>query len=247
MQVSQNEVYRLTQRALEASGAGYGIDRDGARAVAWLGARGLPGLTMLADALDAMADAFAPLAPPQRDGMTGSLDLGGRPAIAWAGAAMDCFALLLGDGRQAALTLRRCRWPLFLLPAAVEQAMRSKPLKLNWRVGATEVICIAGGDGACRIVLEGGEAEPGRVFLDGAPVDAMLETPTRNARATARATPVRVIDAAALEAALRASLQDGITVEDGVWQRIAAVAARVLVPATTDSRARGAGGGDANE
>jgi len=247
MQVSQNEIYRLAQRALEASGAGYGIDRDGAQVVAWLEARGLPGLAMLADALDVMADAFAPLAPPQRDGTAGTLDLDGRPAIAWAGAAMDCFALLLGDGRQAALTLRRCRWPSFLLPSAVQQAARSKPLKLNWRVGATQIICIAGGDGACRIVLEGGDVEPGRLFLDGAPADVMLETPTRNARATARATPVRVIDAATLDAALQLSLSAGITVDDAAWQRVAAVAARVLVPATSDSRARGAGGGDANE
>src|SRR5258706_7795410 len=48
MQVSQFEILRLVQRALEGLGAGYGVDRDGARAVAWLEAHGLPGLAALA-------------------------------------------------------------------------------------------------------------------------------------------------------------------------------------------------------
>src|SRR5690348_3808492 len=44
MRVSQFEIYRLIQRSMEALGAGYGVDRDAARFVAWLEARGLPGL-----------------------------------------------------------------------------------------------------------------------------------------------------------------------------------------------------------
>jgi hypothetical protein len=43
------------------------------------------------------------------------------------------------------------------------------------------------------------------------------------------------------------ALSDGIAVDDEVWRAIGAVAARVLVPATAESRVRGAGGGDANE
>lgn len=243
MQVSQNEVYRMTQRALEGAGAPYGVDRDGAQSVSWLEARGLPGLAMLADALDAMGKAFAPLAAPHQDGTAGILDLTGRPAVACAGSVMDCFALLLGDGLQAALQLRRCRWPLFLLP----QAAGGRAIKLGWQVGATAVTCIAASAGGCRIVLEGGEAPPDTLFLDATPVSVMLETPTRNARATPRTAPEHVIDAAALDAALRRSLGEGITVDDGVWARVTTAAKRVLVPASVESRSRGAGGGNANE
>ena len=42
------------------------------------------------------------------------------------------------------------------------------------------------------------------------------------------------------------SLQEGVNVDDGLWQRLSAVAARVQVPASEVSRIRGAGGGDAN-
>ena len=46
MRASQFEIYRLVQRAMEALGAGYGVDRDAARMTAWLEARGLPGLVI---------------------------------------------------------------------------------------------------------------------------------------------------------------------------------------------------------
>jgi len=42
------------------------------------------------------------------------------------------------------------------------------------------------------------------------------------------------------------SLAQGIEVDDALWRRIDAVAARVQVPASTESRLKGAGGGDAN-
>jgi hypothetical protein len=42
------------------------------------------------------------------------------------------------------------------------------------------------------------------------------------------------------------SLQEGVNVDDSLWQRLSAVAARVQVPASEVSRQKGAGGGDAN-
>ncbi len=246
MRVSQNEVYRMAQRALEGAGAPYGIDRDGAQSVAWLAARDLPGLAMLAAALDAMEGAFAPILPPHQDGTEGDLDLAGRPALVSAGSVMDCFALQLGDGQRAALQLRRCRWPLFLLPLAASHAAHSRAVKLTWQAGAMMLTCIAAPAGQCRIVLEGGEAPPDALFLDAGPATVMLETPTRNVRATPRTAPQHVIDTTALDEALRRSLGEGITVDDGVWARVMTAARRVLVPASEESRSRGAGGGDAN-
>ena len=54
------------------------------------------------------------------------------------------------------------------------------------------------------------------------------------------------LDPAELARRYEISLAQGIEVDDALWRRIDAVAARVQVPASTESRLKGAGGGDAN-
>jgi hypothetical protein len=245
MLVSQNEVYRLTQRALEGSGAPHGTDRDGAYAVAWLEARGLPGLGMLAAALDRMEGAFAPLAPPRREEDTAVLDLQGRPAVAWCGAVLDCFELLTaGPAGVSLLRVQSCRWPLFLLPFAARRAESGRGTRLRWGEGASAVFLSADPAAGCRIVCAG---DPDSVMTGDLPADVVLSGMMTAVRAPARPRSVQVVDAARLDAALQRSLAEGIAVDDSVWARVGAVASRVLVPASEESRARGAGGGDANQ
>ncbi len=245
MRVSQNEVYRIAQRALEGAGAGNGIDRDGAQAVAWLAARGLPGVAMLAASLDRMDGAFAPLAPPRRNGGSGVLDVADRPAIAWTGTLIDCVELLLDRGAHE-VRLAACRWPLFLLPPAARRAAGRQNIRLNWTAGGGTVTCVAGRDGACRIVGEGTGIDLAAAFLDPAPVEVVLERPASAVRAQDRDDGARVIDADTLAATLQRTLTEGIAVDAAHWSRIAEAAKRVLVPASAESRDRGAGGGDAN-
>jgi hypothetical protein len=245
MRVSQNEVYRTARRALEAAGAAYGVDRDGAHAVAWLAAHGLPGPALLAASLDLMDGAFAPLSPPRRVPGTPTIDLGGRPAVAWAAALIDCLDLAQRAGMER-LRLRACRWPLFLLPAALRYAERGRAIQLRWNAGAAVVICGLDSASGCRIVVEDGPADLGSLFLNSAPVAVVLDAAGRNSRAGERAAKVQLVDAAALDAALTRSLSEGIEVDAAIWARIAGAAQLVLVPASEESRTRGAGGGDAN-
>jgi hypothetical protein len=248
MLVSQNEVYRLTQRALEGSGAPHGIDRDGAFAVAWLEARGLPGLAMLAAALDRMQGAFAALAPPRRDDDAAVLDLQGRPAIAWGGAVLDCFELMTASPAGASLLrVRSCRWPLFLLPFAARRAESGRGTRLRWGEGETAVFLSADAAAGCRIVCAGESGDLAAAMTGDLQADVVLSGMMTAVRAPARPRSVQVVDAARLDAALNRSLAEGIAVDDAVWARIGAVASRVLVPASEESRARGAGGGDANQ
>lgn len=245
MRISQNEIYRMGQRALEGAGAPYGLDREGARATAWLEARGLPGLAILAASLPAMGGAFAPLPPPRQRGSAGELDLAERPCLAWAGAVLDCFTLLVPDA-GADLLVRRARWPLSLLPALVPMARRGRGLRLSWEGQGGGFICSVGPTGACRIA---GTRLPGglrQALLSPDPVDAAIRDARSAVRGPDRDPAARVIDDAALDAALGRSLAEGVEVEDALWNTITTAAARVLVPASEESRARGAGGGDAN-
>lgn len=247
MRVSQNEVYRLAQRALEGSGAPYGTDRDGAFAVAWLEARGLPGLVLLAAALDQLEGAFAPLPPPRREGEAAILDLEGRPAVAWGGSVFDCFELLTGRPAGASLLrVRSCRWPLFLLPFAARRAESGRGTRLRWGEGEGAVFLTADPATGCRIVCAGEGRDLAAVMNGDLPAEVVLSGMMTAVRSPARPRSVQVVDAIRLDAALDRSLAEGIDVDDALWARVADAASRVLVPASEESRARGAGGGDAN-
>ena len=80
MRVSQFEIYRLVQRALEGSGAPYGVDRDGAQAVAWLESRGLPGLRLLQEDLPFLEGRFTGLALTGMPRISRSTPPGSRPS-----------------------------------------------------------------------------------------------------------------------------------------------------------------------
>lgn len=248
IRVSQNEVYRAAQRALEAAGAPFGIDRDGALAVAWLEARQLPGLDLLAVALGRLDGAFGSFAAPEMDSTPAVLDLEGRPALAASGAVLDCLGLLRDrQEKPVPLSIRRCRWPLFLLPALATAAGGGTGFLLRWRYGAAKVTCIAEPTGRCRIVLESSRIDLGQVVRSSGPVEALVQDRTSSVRQASRADPARIVDAETLEVALRRTLTAGILVDDALWTRIGEVAARVLVPPSDESRQRGAGGGDPND
>jgi hypothetical protein len=237
MRVSQFEIYRIAQRALEGSGAPYGVDRDGARAVAWLEARGLPGLARLDDDLPGLAGSFAGL----RLGAANVIEAAGRSAIAFADAAVDLALAILTRG-AGCLRLHGCRSPIFLLPAAI--ADPGPGMAVRWSLPRGDVVCRIDADGG--VELECGEG----VALDAALVDpgpAAVEIGPGFARAeaTPRASGSR-LDGVALSRRLDLSLAQGIEVDAGIWRRIDAVAGRVQVPASEASRLKGAGGGDAN-
>ena len=150
------------------------------------------------------------------------IDAAGISAIAYGSAVID----LARDGTT--LRLHRCRSPLFLLPAAVAAGM---PLQIRWR----EILCAANADADAILWVGDGEA-----LLDSAATEVEIRPDT----AAPAARPF--LDPAELARRYEISLAQGIEVDDALWRRIDAVAARVQVPASTESRLKGAGGGDAN-
>ena len=245
MRVSQFEIYRICQRALEGLGAPYGVDRDGADAAVWLEARGLPGLALLAGELDRLdkPGAFAGMTPHFAAARgEATVEAGGRPAIAFPGAAVDLLLLLAlqSPDRRGQLMIENCRSPLFLLPAAATAAGELSSLRLAW-------------DGVA-VMIESGRLSiwlpPGRPFAtalgESGPHEVKLECSRGEPLAKPDSELKRALSETELALAFDRSLDEGVAVDDGIWQRLSAVAARVQVPASEVSRLKGAGGGDAN-
>jgi len=241
MRVSQFEIYRLVQRSLEALGAGYGVDRDGARAVAWLEARGLPGLLAFAAALLRLERGIPEARLESRSATEIRIDADGGPAITFGGAALDLLAARAGPAGSARL-LCHCRLPLFLIPPTVEIAGH-RFAAISWRHGEGEARVLLEPEGALS-VFQGSAQSAHAVLLSDPLGDVTVEISS-----TTIAPPsglVKILDGTALARNFERSLSQGIEVDNVLWHRLDAVAARVQVPASVVSRERGAGGGDAN-
>jgi hypothetical protein len=247
MQVSQFEIYRLVQRALEGLGAGYGVDRDAAFAVAWLEARGLPGLASLAADLARLERGIGPtkLEPGARSDF--AIDAGGASAIAFAGAVLDLLiarATAPGTGR-ARLRLRRCCSPLSLIPAAAENGS-GVALQLAWQGQRSLIRVRVEADGGATLFLSPGE-ELRTALLAPATSEVEIQVAlSSEALPPPKSGLIAVLDREGLARRLAHSLDHGIDVDPTIWRRIDEVAARVQVPASEESRLKGAGGGDAN-
>ncbi len=248
MRISQNEIYRLCQRALEGLGAPTGVDRDGALAVAWLEARGLPGLDLLARDMAHLDGDFGPPAAMTLDGPQTRIDAAGQSAVAMCGAVVDVAAAAAEAAveRRASVRLLRCRSPLFLLPPAARCSERGTSFRLAWRAGGRHLASLVAAPGlvsihaAPCILLEG-------LLADNEPAEVeILCTHRVPLPPTDGRLPPPALDMEALAERLSRALALGVEVTRETWQRVAEVAARVQVPASEESRVRGAGGGDAN-
>ncbi len=233
------EVWRLCQKAAEGAGAPAGLDIAAADGALWLLARGLDvldGYTRAVEALDVGAGACTFDGAP--DGAV--LDATGHPGALVAPALVD-LVIARGGGP---LTITGMSAPLFLLPPAARYAEDGWHLRFALH-----------GPGGARfaLVASAGAGPAIHGLADGATIAAALAGPAEFA-VEADATPPGgapakrdegtipcLVDASALAAAAAVSVAEGIVIEATPWARLQAFADRTLVPATDESRRRGAG------
>jgi len=230
MRSSYDEIRRLANRALDAAGAAPGIDEDSAHAVAWLEAAGLPGLTLLADALDGSdpAGRAAGLASSATSQSESEIDAGNRSAIFFAPSVIDLLiALAQGPNGAGFATLRATRHPLVLVASAARFCPPGRVITLGWM--DVDFRAAAG-----HVMLYGNPAA--RAWTDPDPVDVELTCGPEELASVPASGCI-------LTERIAQALRDGLTVDDAAFARVADYAARILVPASETSRQSGAGAG----
>ena len=239
MIVTLNEVQRTCQKAMSGAGAPAGVDDDAAMAAAWLEGRGLPALSAVAAALDrwagdASAMALAEL-PPQ-DGAR-RFDAGGRSALFVGGGLLDLAVALAAESTAgSSVEVAGVTDPEFFVPPAVVCARRDRTLRLSWRGpdGAPRAGALVGPDSGAVLLGDWRNAAP------GGPVQVSIQCAQAGGGQAPGALPA-TLGQADLDARLSEALAAGLSVDDRVWARLSAYAARRLVPSSSESRARGAG------
>lgn len=223
----------MAQRGVEGAGAPPGLDADAARAVEWLELAGLPGVAAL------VADLDAGLAAPA------ACRLGAETAagLVFAGASALLVGAMIVEWAMASAPARRnlegLVSPMGLLPEAEARAAESGGLAVALLRGTGECEAAAGfpaGDGAP--MLAGDWASPDRSARR-----LRIASGAAAARLFAETASGLAVPPAGLAQIRRSHLRGGIEMDEALWRRLATHAARIFVPPSAVSRARGAGSG----
>ncbi|MGF1610662.1 MAG: DUF3726 domain-containing protein [Kiloniellales bacterium] len=226
MIVTLNEVEQWCLRALAGAGTPAGIDEDAAWSAGWLVARGFPALELLVAALDRCPDAAAAARVSGTDAQT--FDAGSRSAIFLAGGLIDSAVAAAASGAvPARISVAALADPLFLLPIAERHRRRGWCFQLQWRGAA------AGLDGNGPRLL----GEPS-AFLSAIAVETSIACARQPLADMHLPVTLRPSD---LDDRYAATLDKGVAVANETWTRLKTLGMRALVPASEESRTRGAG------
>ena len=228
MIVTLNELQRACQKAMSGAGAPAGHDDDAAGAAAWLEARGIPVLPAYAAALERWGG--DPRADRLEESAPGVFHAGGRSGVFLGPHLIDLAVARASQAETAALRVAALRDPAFLLPWALDYRESELAFAITWGERAATTHLTAG----ARLYGEWDAAGEG-------PCDLVLECRLSSQDGTLEIALPMKQDSKALEARYRESLAGGLRVEDAAWRTIGRYAHKALVPASADSRARGAG------
>lgn len=239
MIVTLNEVEQWCLRAMAGSGAPPGIDEDAAAAATWLVARDFPALGRLISALDRWW--CDPTATELRErpapGRAHHFDALGRSGVFLAGILIDqALAEAARSGEPARVEVLGLTDPLFLLPLALGYVGRGWALELSWRASdaSAAVGARVGVDGPSMLGDEHG-------LLDPNPVSLWITCRHRSQTVPAGPALPVAVSADALARRYTATLEQGLDVPEETWTALKTQGMHALVPASAQSRARGAG------
>lgn len=222
---SLNEIEASSRKAARGAGMPWGLAEEAGKATRWLAARGLPNVSLLLTLLrENDGKPYELLRPESLDRLWHAA--GGILCPIIAGSALNDVAERISGGETFVLNGVSC--PALVLPVLGRAAKYlERGFQVTWRNG---------NEAACISIL------PDRLYLNAVELDGL---------ATAYSEEVRVSgitpDAALPQGTLITRRVRGVPLEDRHWSGLQAFAARTYVPATEESRLRGAGAGVKDE
>jgi hypothetical protein len=242
MKVSRNELLQLCQKALQGLGFPAGGDKDAAQMVSWLDTHQLPGTRLLHNELPLLsATASQPATITDQSATKTILNGHGQSALLIAPNAIDMASanICATDDDQVTIVLSRCHSPLFAIALPLMRVTIPRCFHIHWQQKGQRYDFLA--DVEKRSFFYGDL----NALLDDVICDLSVTCVRNNGSDLAailrdeRGSPT--IDAAEFASRAQASLFHGIEVGDTAWNELVKLSRRILIAATPESRALGAG------
>jgi hypothetical protein len=223
---SYYEVYTNTQRAFSGLGFTYGSDEDAAFITTWLEILGLDGIKLLTLKIKELDNTFNASIDPSN--INDEFDCNNKSSLMIGPGLIDYLISKVDKMENLKLTLKNCNDPIFLIPLLYKYAKKNiysqflLDQKIDVQITKENI----------RVNREIISTNYKRNF------DLLL---------TKKIFNEQKLDINIPSSNINNMLSNGINPDKKSWDQISKIAFRTFVPESEESRAKGAGGGDAND
>ena len=223
---SYYEVYTNTQRAFSGLGFTYGSDEDAAFITTWLEVFGLDGIKLLKLKIEELDNTFNASIDPSK--INDEFDCENKSLLVIGPGLIDYLVSKIDKRDDFKLTFKNCSDPIFLIPLLYKYAKKNiySQFLLDQKIDAQIT------NENIRVNREIISTNYQRNF------DLLL---------TKKIFNEQKLDINISSSNINNMLSKGINPDKKSWDQISKIAFRTFVPESEESRAKGAGGGDAND
>ena len=223
---SYYEVYTNTQRAFSGLGFTYGSDEDAAFITTWLEVFGLDGIKLLKLKIEELDNSFNASIDPSK--INDEFDCKNKSFLVIGPGLIDYLVSKIDKSDNFKLTLKNCSDPIFLIPLLYKYAKKN----IYSQFLLDQKIDVQITNENIRVNREIISTNYQRNF------DLLL---------TKKIFNEQKLDINIPSSNINNMLSRGINPDKKSWDLISKIAFRTFVPESEESRAKGAGGGDAND
>tara|TARA_Y100000991_G_scaffold208110_1_gene186801 strand:- start:36 stop:716 length:681 start_codon:yes stop_codon:yes gene_type:complete len=223
---SYYEVYTNTQRAFSGLGFTYGSDEDAAFITTWLEIFGLDGIKLLKLKIEELDNTFNASIDPSK--INGEFDCENKSFLVIGPGLIDYLVSKIDKRDDFKLTFKNCSDPIFLIPLLYKYAKKN----IYSQFLLDQKIDVQITNENIRVNREIISTNYQRNF------DLLL---------TKKIFNEQKLDINISSSNINNMLSKGINPDKKSWDQISKIAFRTFVPESEESRAKGAGGGDAND
>ena len=223
---SYYEVYTNTQRAFSGLGFTYGSDEDAAFITTWLEIFGLDGIKLLKLKIEELDNTFNASIDPSK--INDEFDCENKSLLVIGPGLIDYLVSKIDKRDDFKLTFKNCSDPIFLIPLLYKYAKKNiySQFLLDQKVDA--------------------QITNKNISINR---DIISTNYQRNfdLLLTKKIFNEQKLDINISSSNINNMLSKGINPDKESWDQISKIAFRTFVPESEESRAKGAGGGDAND
>ena len=223
---SYYEVYTNTQRAFSGLGFTYGSDEDAAFITTWLEVFGLDGIKLLKLKIEELDNTFNASIDPSK--INDEFDCKNKSFLVIGPGLIDYLVSKIDKRDDFKLTFKNCSDPIFLIPLLYKYAKKN----IYSQFLLDQKIYVQITNENIRVNREIISTNYQRNF------DLLL---------TKKIFNEQKLDINIPSSNINNLLSKGINPDKKSWDQISKIAFRTFVPESEESRAKGAGGGDAND
>ena len=223
---SYYEVYTNTQRAFSGLGFTYGSDEDAAFITTWLEVFGLDGIKLLKLKIEELDNTFNASIDPSK--INDEFDCKNKSFLVIGPGLIDYLVSKIDKRDDFKLTFKNCSDPIFLIPLLYKYAKKN----IYSQFLLDQKIYVQITNENIRVNREIISTNYQRNF------DLLL---------TKNILKEQKLDINISSSNINNLLSKGINPDKESWEEISKIAFRTFVPESEESRAKGAGGGDAND